>query len=95
MKKKVISKLFENGGIIITRSSNQLIQDLLYQDIVSLFEKYGIILFRGFDIRPEKLTNITDKFTEIYAVDALRRSARFNKKVIRLSGQAHLLFGNS
>ena len=83
MKKKAISKLFENGGLIIGRVSNQLIEDLDYQDIVTLFEKYGVILFQGFDTKPEKLTNITDKFTEIYAVDALRRSARFNKKVIR------------
>ena len=56
---------------------------MVYQDIVTLFEKYGVILFQGFDTKPEKLTNITDKFTEIYAVDALRRSARFNQKVIR------------
>ena len=34
-----------------------------YQDIVTLFEKYGVILFQGFDTKPEKLTNITDKFT--------------------------------
>ena len=60
MKKKAISKLFENEGLIIGRLSNQLIEDLVYQDIVTLFEKYGVILFKGFDTKSEKLTNITD-----------------------------------
>jgi len=83
MRKKIISELFENGGLVINQSSNLKIQDLVYQDVVSLFEHYGIILFKDFGIKPERLTDITDRFTVSYAADALRRSVRFNEKVIR------------
>ena len=83
MKKKIISKLFEGGGAVINQTSNLQMNDLSYQEVISLFEKNGVILFQGFDIKPKKLTGITDRFTETYAGDALRRKIRFNKKVIR------------
>ena len=41
------------------------------------------MLEKKFNIKPEKLTDITDRFTETYAVDAIRRKVRFNKKPIR------------
>ena len=68
MKKKAISKLFENGGLVISRLSNQLIQDLVYQDIVTLFEKYGVILFKGFDTKPKKLTNVLLTVTCVFII---------------------------
>ena len=83
MEKNLISELFEDEGIIISQTSNQKIQELQYQEIVHLFEKKGVILFRDFNINPKKLTNITDRYTETYAEDALRRPTRYNEKVIR------------
>ena len=83
MEKKIISNLFQDGGAIVTQKINSKIQDLSYSKVVSLFEKTGLILFKKFNIKPEKLTDITDRFTETYAVDAIRRKVRFNKKPIR------------
>ena len=78
MEKKIISNLFQDGGAIVTQKINSKIQDLSYSKVVSLFEKTGLILFKKFNIKPEKLTDITDRFTETYAVDAIRRKVRFN-----------------
>ena len=39
MEKSLISELFEDGGLIISQTSNQKIQKLLYQEVVHLFEK--------------------------------------------------------
>lgn len=83
MKKNEISDLFENKGIALLNTSNNKIKDIQESEIIKLFEKNGIILLRGFKIDPRKLTEITDRFTETYAIDALRRSKRFNKKVVR------------
>ena len=83
MEKSLISELFEDGGLIISQTSNQKIQKLLYQEVVHLFEKKGIILFQDFDIKTKELKDITDQYTEIYAEDALRRSARYGENVIR------------
>jgi len=78
-----ISKLFEGGGLIIHKSKNKSLFDLQYKDIVSLFEKYGVILFRDFELDENILTQFTDLYTEIYSGDALRREKRFNNKKIR------------
>ena len=83
MKKKTISPLFDESGLAIINTSNKKIETLPYNEIVTLFEKKGLILFKNFKIDPKKITDITDRYTETYAVDALRRSKRFNQKVVR------------
>ena len=83
MKTGVISDLFEDGGLIIHKSKNESLYDLQYKDIVRLFEKYGFILFRGFELNGEEITKFTDIYTQAYSGDALRREIRFNNKNIR------------
>ena len=78
-----LTDLFEGGGLLITPSSNKKIIDLDYNEIVTLFERHGIILFRGFDIDAYEITKVTDIYTEKYAVDANRRAARFKQRVVR------------
>jgi len=94
MKTNTISELFENGGLIIYKEKNENIFDFQYNEIVSIFEKYGVILFRGFDLKPERITNFTDLYTEKYARDAYRRKSRFEGKNIHdvdLGNDAHTL----
>ena len=83
MKTNTISSLFNGGGLIIYKSKNNDFCDLHYREIVSLFEKYGIILFRGFELNEDEITRFTDMYTEAYSGDALRRKTRFDNKKIR------------
>ena len=94
MKTDILSKLFEDGGLIIHQSKIETLSDLQYSEIVSLFEKYGVILFRGFNLKPERVINFTDLYTEKYARDAYRRKNRFDEKNIHdvdLGNDAHTL----
>ena len=83
MKTDSISELFEGGGLIIHKSEETSIFDLKYREIVTLFEKYGVIIFRGFELDPAELTKFTDIYTESYSGDAMRREIRFDNKNIR------------
>ena len=94
MKTGTISELFEGGGLIIYKSKNESLFDFQYNEIVSLFEKYGVILFRGFHLKPEKITSFTDLYTGKYARDAYRRKTRFKGKNIHdvdIGRDAHTL----
>ena len=83
MIEKTISDKFFGGGLIINSSDSENIRKLDYDMIVKLFEKNGVILFRGFDIKPEEITELTDLYTEHYAHDALRRASRIGQKLVR------------
>ena len=83
MKTGTISDLFEGGGLIIYNSKNENLFDIQYNDTVSLFEQYGIILFRGFKLNGGELTKFTDIYTQEYSGDALRRKIRFDNRKIR------------
>ena len=72
MKTSKISNLFEGGGIIVQKSKKENLFDLQYNLIVSLFEKYGLIIFRGFELDGNEITRFTDIYKESYAVDVLR-----------------------
>ena len=82
MKTERISDLFEGGGLIIFRSDEENISDFDYNEIVNLFEKYGVILFRGFDLKPDRLKFFTDLYTQKYINEAMRRKQRFGYKSI-------------
>ena len=94
MKTSCLSELFEDGGLIIQKSRYESLFDLQHNEIVNLFEKYGVILFRGFALKSTELTNFTDLYTEKYARDAYRRKNRFDQKNIHdvdLGRDAHTL----
>ncbi len=79
MKKQEIS---DDWGCIIAPSNNEDIQELEYNEIVYLFERYGALLFRGFNFKPEKITTVTNKYTERYSGEAQRRPSRYGQKVV-------------
>jgi len=79
-----IQPLYEEVGTLVTaHDPSQKITDLETLAVIDLFEKTGMILFRGFDISPQTLPAVTDTYTESYAVDAARRAKRFDQKIIR------------
>ena len=82
MRKSHISKLFNHEGLILENDNALKSNEINTEEIKSALKKYGIIVFRGFDFMPEKLTSFTDTFTETYAADARRRSNRYGKKNI-------------
>jgi alpha-ketoglutarate-dependent taurine dioxygenase len=85
-----ISDLFHGGGLLIRPSfAGQAVSELDRDQIIALFEKHGVLLFRGFEIAPEKLSAITDRFTEFYAGDAVRRAPRFGQRMIRDVDSGH------
>jgi alpha-ketoglutarate-dependent taurine dioxygenase len=83
MIKKNISKLFNNGGLVISNFDHLNIKKKQIKEIIFNFEKYGVIIFKHLKITPDELTKFTDYFSETYAGDALRRVERFGKKNIR------------
>jgi alpha-ketoglutarate-dependent taurine dioxygenase len=83
MKTEPISDLFVDGGLFIFPSPPQeSVSALDRAHIISLFESYGVLLFRGFALSPEQLSAFTDRFTERYAPDAVRRAPRFGQQVV-------------
>ena len=50
------------------------LNQLLIKDVLNLYEKYGIVVFRSFDINNFKLKKFVDKFTLKYSNDASRRN---------------------
>ena len=77
---ETLTDLFEGGGLKISPDSNKKILDLDYNEIVTLFERHGVLLFRGFDLDPYEITHVANVYTERYAVDANRRATRFQDK---------------
>ena len=76
----MITDLFYNKGFTIKISN---IDRVDYNLIKEKYEKYGIVLFKNFDINPKKLMSFTNKFTQIYANDASRRDIFFNQSKIK------------
>ena len=91
---KPLTDLFQGGGLLITPSSKKKISDLNYSEIVTLFERYGVLLFRGFELDPQEIPNVTNIYTQSYANDAISRDSRFGQKIVRdvdLGNDAHTL----
>jgi hypothetical protein len=82
MRTEPITDFFEDGGMMVSPSSNEKIIDLNYEEVVSLFERYGVLLFRGFEMEKRRISNITDLYTQNYANDAIRRASRFDQKIV-------------
>ena len=82
MNKKFSIHKSECGIIVSNKSKHLKIQDL-YHEVVSLFEENGVILFRNFNIQPEKLTEITNRYTQKYSGEALRRASHYGQKAVR------------
>jgi alpha-ketoglutarate-dependent taurine dioxygenase len=81
MNKKYTTDKFECGIVVSSKSEHLKIQDL-YHEVVSLFEENGAILFRNFNIQPEELTEITNRYTQKYSGEALRRPSHYGQKVV-------------
>ena len=58
------------------------LNQLLIKDVLYLYEKYGIVVFRSFDINNFKLKKFVDKFTLKYSNDASRRNKSETHKEI-------------
>ncbi len=82
MNKKFTTDKFECGIIVSNKSEHLKIQDL-YHEVVTLFEENGVILFRNFNIQPEELTEITNRYTQKYSGEAIRRASHYGQKVVR------------
>lgn len=84
MRTEALSELFENGGLLVQpTSAGQRPTELAHDECVRLFEAHGVLLFRGFDLRPERLTEFIDRFTQTYAVDLATRAQRFDQAPVR------------
>ena len=57
--------------------------------VVTLFERHGVLLLRGFDLDPSNLVAFTDRFAEQYSPDAIWRQARFGAKEIHTVNTGH------
>src|ERR1041384_5615145 len=79
-----LSDLFQKGGLLIRPSRRgESVSALGRGEIISLFEEHGALVFRGFELPPQKIPLLTDRFTESYAGDAVRRAVRFGQRIIR------------
>ena len=72
MIKKELTDKFFNAGLELKAENEENIKQLRYSEVVSLFERMGLIIFRDFKIDPKDLTEITSMYTETFANDAQR-----------------------
>jgi alpha-ketoglutarate-dependent taurine dioxygenase len=64
-----------NGPLVVEDSAERA-------EVISLFERHGVLLFRGLDIEPSNLVAFTNQFAEQYAPDAIWRQPRFGEHAI-------------
>ena len=76
------SPITENWGVIVTPTKNKQLLEINKNDIVPLFERKGIILFRGFDLDQHDILTFTNQFTERYSRPDYRRSSRFEQEFL-------------
>ena len=79
------SDRFVDGALIVSPTSpGQSILDLSREHVIEAFERYGTLLFRGFELDPvAELSRYTDRYTEKYAYDLVERQSRFEQKMVR------------
>ena len=69
MKTTNLSSYFLNNGCKILAGKNKSFISLNRKKIIYLFEKFGCILFRGFNFEPSNYKKFTNLFTSVYAND--------------------------
>ncbi len=77
-----LSDKFNESGRLIIADKEKNILNLERKIIISLFEKYGVLLFRDFKNIENNILQFTDKFTSTYANDAQRREKKMNSDKI-------------
>ena len=79
-----ISNLFENYGACLDSKNNpKNIKELDFNKTVSIFEKYGIILFRNYSIDPKKFKFYYRQIHRVICRRCNEKRKRFDKKIIR------------
>ena len=76
MKIKPLIEKFSDCGCIIFPTSGQKILDLPRNEIIQLFEKYGVIIFKDFGKISDNILEFSNKYTLSYANDAQRREKK-------------------
>lgn len=81
--KKTYKILYRDNFVIIKNISLKSIQGLPKKEVENLYNKYGAILFRDFNINIHELKNYTDLYSLNYANDANRRLKVSNSRYIK------------
>ena len=58
-----ITEKFYNDGLELKPKDIKDISKLDYLDIIRLFEVKGLIIFRDFEIDPQRLSELTSRYT--------------------------------
>ena len=69
MKIKKLSNFFLYEGVSINSENNESPQTIDKKKVISLFETYGCVLFRGYNFKPTNYKEFTDHFSSTYAND--------------------------
>jgi alpha-ketoglutarate-dependent taurine dioxygenase len=78
-----LCELIDGGGLLVApESSSGHVQAIDRDEIICLFERHGVMLLRGFDLDTDDLVPFTDRFTQSYTTDAIRRRRRFGHRQI-------------
>jgi len=64
-----------DGPLIVEGSAER-------DEVIALFERHGVLLFRGFDLDPRAVVAFTSRFAEQFAPDAIWRERRFGEHTI-------------
>jgi len=84
LKTKTISDLFFNKGVSLLGNQRKFnFSTLNKKNIISLFDKYGIILFDNFKLDSADFFKFTKKFTSLFSNDASRREIKFGNKYLK------------
>ena len=83
MRTRALDVSDPDGPLVIEPIADAATATLDRAQLIALFERHGVLLFRGFDLTPQNLVAFTDRFAEQYAPDAAWREARFGQKQIR------------
>lgn len=76
MKIKPLVEKFNDCGCIVFPTTEQKILDLPRNEIIRLFEKYGVIIFKDFGNMSENILEFSNSYTLSYANDAQRREKK-------------------
>lgn len=79
-----ISKKFFKGGSLINGNKIDILSTKIKKkEIINKYNNHGIILFKNFNINPNKFNKFVKKFTLKYSNDAIRRKLRFGNINLR------------